>query len=169
HGHYQTEGVLAEKKPAYESKDKALDEITAKLEEGIKEIFTSGKYADYLKVMSRFHRYSLNNTLLIALQNPEASLVAGYHAWQKRFQRQVLKGEKAIRIIAPVQDKRLVEKEKIDPQTKKPVLDSLGNPVIEEEEVTVKRFRVVPVFDVSQTEGKELPTLAEELQGSVRD
>ena len=94
-----------------EDKDKALDEITAKLEEGIQEIFSSGKYADYLKVMSRFHRYSLNNTVLIAMQNPEASLVAGYHAWQKRFERNVLKGEKAIRIIAPVEEKRLVEKE----------------------------------------------------------
>jgi len=167
--HYDAGISVAEKKGTARDKDKALDEITAKLEEGIQEIFSSGKYADYLKVMSRFHRYSLNNTLLIALQNPEASLVAGYHAWQKRFQRQVLKGEKAIRIIAPVEEKRLVEKEKIDPQTKKPVLDSLGNPVMEEQEVTVKRFRVVPVFDVSQTEGKELPTLAKELQGSVRD
>ena len=167
--HYDAGISLAEKKGTARDKDKALDEITTKLEEGIKDIFSSGKYADYLKVMSRFHRYSLNNTLLIALQNPEASLVAGYHAWQKRFQRQVLKGEKAIRIIAPVEEKRLVEKEKIDPQTKKPVLDSLGNPVMEEQEVTVKRFRVVPVFDVSQTEGKELPTLAKELQGSVRD
>ena len=119
--------------------------------------------------MSRFHRYSLNNTVLIAMQNPEASLVAGYHAWQKRFERNVLKGEKAIRIIAPVEEKRLVEKEKIDPISKKPVLDSHGNPVLEEQEVTVKRFRVVPVFDVSQTEGKELPTLAKELEGNVRD
>lgn len=103
------------------------------------------------------------------MQNPEASLVAGYHAWQKRFERQVHKGEKAIRIIAPVEEKRLVEKEKIDPASNKPVLDSHGNPVMEEQEVTVKRFRVVPVFDVSQTEGKELPTLAKELEGNVRD
>lgn len=169
--HYDAELSLTEKKVDFKDKDKdkALDEITAKLEEGIKEIFSSGKYADYLKVMSRFHRYSLNNTVLIAMQNPEASLVASYHAWQKRFERQVLKGEKAIRIIAPVEEKRLVEKEKIDPQTKKPVLDSQGNPVMEEQEVTVKRFRVVPVFDVSQTEGKELPSLAKELEGNVRD
>ncbi len=167
--HYDAGLSLAEKKVDVKDKDKALDEITAKLEEGIKEIFSSGKYADYLKVMSRFHHYSLNNTLLIAMQNPEASLVASYHAWQKRFERQVLKGEKAIRIIAPVEEKRLVEKEKIDPQTKKPVLDSQDNPVMEEQEVTVKRFRVVPVFDVSQTEGKELPTLAKELEGNVRD
>ena len=103
--HYDAELSLTEKKVDFKDKDKdkALDEITAKLEEGIKEIFSSGKYADYLKVMSRFHRYSLNNTLLIALQNPDASLVAGYLAWKKRFQRQVLKGEKAIRIIAPVE------------------------------------------------------------------
>lgn len=167
--HYDAGLSLAEKKMDVEDKDKALDEITAKLEEGIQEIFSSGKYEDYLKVMSRFHRYSLNNTVLIAMQNPEASLVAGYHAWQKRFERNVLKGEKAIRIIAPVEEKRLVEKEKIDPISKKPVLDSHGNPVLEEQEVTVKRFRVVPVFDVSQTEGKELPTLAKELEGNVRD
>ncbi len=167
--HYDAGLSLAEKKMDVEDKDKALDEITAKLEEGIQEIFSSGKYEDYLKVMSRFHRYSLNNTVLIAMQNPEASLVAGYHAWQKRFERNVLKGEKAIRIIAPVEEKRLVEKEKIDPISKKPVLDSHGNPVLEEQEVTVKRFRVVPVFDVSQTEGRELPTLAKELEGNVRD
>ena len=167
--HYDAGLSLAEKKMDVEDMDKALDEITAKLEEGIQEIFSSGKYEDYLKVMSRFHRYSLNNTVLIAMQNPEASLVAGYHAWQKRFERNVLKGEKAIRIIAPVEEKRLVEKEKIDPISKKPVLDSHGNPVLEEQEVTVKRFRVVPVFDVSQTEGKELPTLAKELEGNVRD
>ena len=169
HGHYTVDANLAEKKATYNAKDKALDEITAKLEEGIKDIFSSGKFGDYLKVMSRFHRYSLNNTVLIAIQNPEASLVAGYHSWQKRFERQVLKGEKAIRIIAPVEEKRLVEKEKIDPASNKPVLDSHGNPVMEEQEVTVKRFRVVPVFDVSQTEGKELPTLVKELEGSVRD
>ena len=167
--HYDAGLSLAEKTMDVEDKDKALDEITAKLEEGIQEIFSSGKYEDYLKVMSRFHRYSLNNTVLIAMQNPEASLVAGYHAWQKRFERNVLKGEKAIRIIAPVEEKRLVEKEKIDPISKKPVLDSHGNPVLEEQEVTVKRFRVVPVFDVSQTEGRELPTLAKELEGNVRD
>ncbi len=119
--------------------------------------------------MSRFHRYSLNNTVLIAMQNPEASLVAGYHAWQTKFERHVCKGEQAIRIIAPVEEKRLVEKEKLDPQTKRPVLDAQGKPVMEETEVTVKRFRVVPVFDVSQTEGKELPSLAKELQGNVAD
>ena len=169
HGHYTVDANLAEKKATYNAKDKALDEITAKLEEGIKDIFSSGKFGDYLKVMSRFHRYSLNNTVLIAMQNPEASLVAGYHAWQKRFERHVCKGEQAIRIIAPVEEKRIDEKEKIDPVSKKPVLDAQGNPVMEEQEVTVKRFRVVPVFDVSQTEGKELPTLVKELEGSVRD
>lgn len=166
---YRADALIAEKQASYKDKDKALDEITAKLEAGIQEIFSSGKFADYLKVMSRFHRYSLNNTLLIAMQNPEASLVAGYHAWQKKFERHVNKGEQAIRIIAPVEEKRLVEKEKLDPQTKKPVLDVQGKPVMEETEVTVKRFRVVPVFDVSQTEGKELPSLAKELQGNVAD
>jgi DNA repair protein RadC/antirestriction protein ArdC len=167
HGHYQTEAMLAEKKPVYDSKDKALDEITTKLEEGIKEIFSSGKYADYLKVMSRFHRYSLNNTLLIAMQNPEASLVAGYHAWQKRFERHVCKGEQAIRIIAPAPEKRMVQKEKLDPLTQQPILDKDGQPVMEETEINVPRFKVVPVFDVSQTEGKELPSLSKALDSPV--
>ena len=168
HGHYQTESTLAEKKPAYDSKDKALDEITARLEEGIKEIFSSGKYADYLKVMSRFHRYSLNNTLLIAMQNPEASLVAGYHAWQKKFERHVCKGEQAIRIIAPAPEKRLVHKEKLDPVSQQPILDKDGQPIMEETEINVPRFKVVPVFDVSQTEGKELPSLSKALDKPVQ-
>ena len=168
HGHYQTESTLAEKKPAYDSKDKALDEITARLEEGIKEIFSSGKYADYLKVMSRFHRYSLNNTLLIAMQNPEASLVAGYHAWQKKFERHVCKGEQAIRIIAPAPEKRLVHKEKLDPVSQQPILDKDGQPIMEETEINVPRFKVVPVFDVSQTEGKELPSLSKALDRPVQ-
>jgi len=168
HGHYQTESTLAEKKPAYDSKDKALDEITARLEEGIKEIFSSGKYADYLKVMSRFHRYSLNNTLLIAMQNPEASLVAGYHAWQKKFERHVCKGEQAIRIIAPAPEKRLVQKEKLDPVSQQPILDKDGQPIMEETEINVPRFKVVPVFDVSQTEGKELPSLSKALDKPVQ-
>ncbi|MCK9271739.1 MAG: ArdC-like ssDNA-binding domain-containing protein, partial [Bacteroidales bacterium] len=168
HGHYQTESTLAEKKPAYDSKDKALDEITARLEEGIKEIFSSGKYADYLKVMSRFHRYSLNNTLLIAMQNPEASLVAGYHAWQKKFERHVCKGEQAIRIIAPAPERRLVQKEKLDPVSQQPILDKDGQPIMEETEINVPRFKVVPVFDVSQTEGKELPSLSKALDKPVQ-
>jgi antirestriction protein ArdC len=168
HGHYQAESTLAEKKPAYESKDKALDEITAKLEEGIKEIYSSGKYANYLKVMSRFHRYSLNNTLLIAMQNPEASLVAGYHAWQKKFERHVCKGEQAIRIIAPAPEKRLVQKEKLDPVSQQPILDKDGQPIMEETEINMPRFKVVPVFDVSQTEGKELPNLSKALDRPVQ-
>ena len=168
HGHYQAESTLAEKKPAYDSKDKALDEITAKLEEGIKEIFSSGKYADYLKVMSRFHRYSLNNTLLIAMQNPEASLVAGYHAWQKKFERHVCKGEQAIRIIAPAPEKRFIQKEKLDPVSQQPMLDKDGQPIMEETEINVPRFKVVPVFDVSQTEGKELPSLSKALDRPVQ-
>ena len=168
HGHYQTESTLAEKKPAYDSKDKALDEITARLEEGIKEIFSSGKYADYLKVMSRFHRSSLNNTLLIAMQNPEALLVAGYHAWQKKFERHVCKGEQAIRIIAPAPERRLVQKEKLDPVSQQPILDKDGQPIMEETEINVPRFKVVPVFDVSQTEGKELPSLSKALDKPVQ-
>ncbi len=171
HAHYATGHTITEKPSSYKEKDKdqQLDEITAKLEEGIKDVFTSGKYEEYLKVMSRFHKYSVNNTLLIAMQNPDASLVAGYHAWQKKFERHVLKGEKAIRIIAPVPEKKIITREKVDPVTQKPVLDQEGKPIMEEQELINNRFKAVPVFDVSQTEGKELPTLTKELAGPVRD
>lgn len=136
-----------------------LKEITEQLEQGIKEVFESGRYQEYLDVMSRFHNYSVNNQMLIAMQKPEATLVAGFDAWKKKFGRHVMKGEHGISIIAPNPIEVKEEVEKIDPVTGKPVLDEHGQPVLEEKETTQMTFRIVPVFDLSQTEGKELPEL----------
>lgn len=137
-----------------------MKEITDKLEKGIMALFNSERYAEYLRVVSKFHNYSLNNSVLIAMQNPDASLVAGFSTWKTKFGRNVKKGEKGIRIIAPAPFKKKKEVEKIDPLT----LET----VIEEMEVTVPSYRVVSVFDVSQTEGKEIPSISvEELTGNV--
>lgn len=142
--------------------------ITDQLEAGIHDLFESDRYKEWLTTMSRFHNYSLNNTLLIAMQKPDATLVAGYTAWQKQFSRQVQKGEKGIRILAPAPYKEMVEMDKLDPDTKLPMLDENGNPVKEEQEVMRAAFKVVSVFDVSQTDGKELPSLGvNELSGDV--
>ena len=147
-----------------------VKEITDQLEQGIQDLFESEKYMAWLRTMSKFHDYSLNNTLLIAFQRPDATLVAGYTAWQKQFGRQVQKGEKAIKILAPAPYKEKVEMDKIDPITQVPVLDAEGNPVKEIQEVKRPAFKVVNVFDVSQTEGKELPSLGvDELSGDVRE
>lgn len=147
-----------------------VKEITDQLEQGIQELFESERYMTWLRTMSKFHDYSLNNTLLIAFQRPDATLVAGYTAWQKQFGRQVQKGEKAIRILAPAPYKEKVEMEKIDPITRTPVLDADGKPVTEVQEVTRPAFKVVSVFDVSQTEGREIPSLGiDELSGDVRE
>ena len=147
-----------------------VKEITDQLEQGIQDLFESEKYMSWLRTMSRFHDYSLNNTLLIAFQRPEATLVAGYTAWQKQFGRQVQKGEKAIKILAPAPYKEKVEVEKLDPVTKTPVFSDDGKPIMEVQEVTRPAFKVVNVFDVSQTEGRELPSLGvDELSGEVRE
>ena len=147
--------VLTSEKPA----DK-LKEITDRLEQGIKELFDSDRYKEYLRVMSKFHNYSFNNTLLIAMQKPDASLVAGFQSWKNNFKRNVVKGEKGIKILAPSPFKIRQEMEKIDPETQKPVIGADGKPVKEEKEITIPAFKVVSVFDVSQTEGKELPDIA---------
>ena len=145
-------------------------EITDKLEQGIKELFESERFKEYLRTMSKFYNYSFNNTLLIAMQKPEATLVAGYTAWQRNFDRHVMKGEKGIRILAPAPYKTQMEMEKIDPKTQKPVLDADGKPVTEMVEVMRPAFKVVSVFDVSQTEGKELPDIVvDELKGTVEN
>ncbi len=136
-----------------------VQEITEKLEQGIKELFESEKYKNYLNTMSKFHNYSFNNTLLIAMQKPDATLVAGFQAWKKNFERHVKKGEKGIRILAPAPYKVKEEQEKLDPETKEIMLDKDGKPVMEEVEVTIPSFRAVSVFDVSQTDGRELPEL----------
>lgn len=147
-----------------------VKEITDQLEQGIQDLFESEKYMSWLRTMSRFHDYSLNNTLLIAFQKPDATLVAGYTAWQKQFGRQVQKGEKAIKILAPAPYKEKVEIEKLDPVTKMPIYSDDGKPIIEVQEVTRPAFKVVSVFDVSQTEGREIPSLGvDELSGDVRE
>jgi len=145
-----------------------LKEITDRLEQGIKELFESERYKEYLRVMSKFYNYSFNNTMLIAMQKPDASYVAGFNAWKNNFQRNVIKGEKGIRILAPAPFKVKREMEKLDPQTQQPIIGKDGKPVTEEQEVTIPAFKVVSVFDVSQTEGKELPDIAvDELTGDV--
>ncbi|MCI7190361.1 MAG: YodL domain-containing protein, partial [Lachnospiraceae bacterium] len=147
-----------------------VQEITEKLEQGIKELFESEKYKTYLNTMSKFHNYSFNNTMLIAMQKPDATLVAGFKAWQKNFDRHVKKGEKGIRILAPAPYKIKEEQEKLDPVTGEIMLDKNGMPITEEVEIKIPAFRVVPVFDVSQTDGKEMPDIGvNELSGSVED
>lgn len=142
------------------NREQQMYEITKQLEEGVKELFTSERYAEYLKTMSKFYNYSFNNTVLIALQRPEATLVAGYSAWQKNFHRQVKRGEKGIQIIAPSQRKEKEVVEKFDPETNEPILGPDGQPETEVVEHVVSDFRVVRVFDVSQTYGEPLPELA---------
>ena len=146
-----------------------LREITARIEQGVKEVFTSGKYADYLRTMSRFTHYSANNRILIFAQNPHATHVAGYQAWQNKFGRHVVKGAKGITIIAPTPYKKKIEEEKLDPETKLPMLDENGDVITEEKEIRIPMFKPVTVFDVSQTDGKPLPTLAETLVGDVQN
>ena len=136
-----------------------VKEITDKLEEGLKELFESEKYKSYLNTMSKFHNYSFNNTLLIAMQKPDATLVAGYKAWQKNFDRHVNKGEKAIRILAPAPYKIKKERDKLDPVTGELLFDENGMPQKENVEITIPAFRAVSVFDVSQTDGKPIPEL----------
>ena len=149
------------------SKDR-MREIVDSIENGIKELFESDKYRKYLATMSRFHRYSVNNTMLIYMQRPDATHVAGCNKWRDQFGRNVLKGEKGIRIIAPTPYKKKVEEIKTDPETNAPVLDADGKAIIEEKEIRIPMFKVVSVFDVSQTEGKELPDIAvDELTGDV--
>ena len=146
-----------------------LQQITAGVEQGIKELFESEKYMRYLSVMSRFHRYSVNNTMLIYMQKPDATLVAGYNKWKNQFERHVKKGEHGITIIAPTPFKKKIEEQKLDPDTKAPILDAEGKAVMEEREVEIPMFRPVKVFDVSQTDGKPLPELASSLSGNVQN
>lgn len=145
-----------------------MREIVDSIENGIKELFESDKYQQYLSTMSRFHRYSVNNTMLIYMQRPDATHVAGFNKWRDQFGRNVLKGEKGIRIIAPTPYKKKVEEIKTDPETNAPVLDADGKAIIEEKEIRIPMFKVVSVFDVSQTSGKPLPQLAADLSGNVQ-
>ena len=156
--------IMAENKPTNRER---LREITDGIEQGIKELFESEKYMRYLSVMSRFHRYSVNNTMLIYMQKPDATLVAGYNKWKDQFERHVKKGERGITIIAPTPYKKKIEEQKLDPDTKAPILDKDGKIVTEEKEIEIPMFRPVKVFDVSQTDGKPLPELASSLSGNV--
>lgn len=157
---------MAENKPTNRER---LREITDGIEQGIKELFESEKYMRYLSVMSRFHRYSVNNTMLIYMQKPEATLVAGYNKWKNQFERHVKKGERGITIIAPTPYKKKIEEQKLDPDTNAPILDKDGKVITEEKEIEIPMFRPVKVFDVSQTDGKPLPELASALSGNVQN
>jgi antirestriction protein ArdC len=161
-------GADAVSEPGTKKPQQTIAEITEKLEQGVHELFESEKYKAYLSSMSKFHNYSLNNTILISMQKPDATLVAGYQAWKKNHGRQVKRGEKGIKIIAPAPYKVKTERDVIDPDTQKAVLDADGKPKKETVEIERPSFRVATVFDVSQTEGKEIPALGvEELTGSV--
>ena len=146
-----------------------LKEITDSIETGINELFESDKYKEYLQTMSRFHRYSVNNQMLIYMQKPAATYVASFSKWRDQFGRNVKRGEKGIKIIAPTPYKKKVEETKLDPDTKLPMLDENGKVIKEEKEILVPMYRVVSVFDVSQTEGKPLPQLVSDLSGNVQN
>ena len=144
-----------------------LKEITASIEDGIKELFQSESYAQYLQTMSRFHHYSVNNQVLIHMQKPDATLVAGFNKWKNQFGRNVIKGEHGIKIIAPTPFKKKIEQEKLDPDTQLPMLDADGKIITEEKTIQIPMYKPVTVFDVSQTEGRPLPQLAHDLSGNV--
>lgn len=157
------------KDKAYSTQFEKVKEITDKLEAGIQALFESDTFRNYLKTLSKFHDYSLNNTILIAMQKPNATLVAGYTAWQKNFGRQVQKGETGIKILAPTPYKKQMEVDRIDPYTGLAVLNPDGSTAKELKEIMVPAFKVVSVFDVSQTDGKPLPSLGvNELTGDVQ-
>ena len=154
--------------PTADTSDGKLKEIAAHLERGITELFDSERYADYLRVMSKFPTYSLRNTVLIAMQAPDATHVMGFNAWKDPLiNRHVKADEKGIRIIAPTEKTIRKQVEKLDPDTQQPIIGADGKPVTEVQEIKIPKFIVVSVFDVAQTEGKELPTLAAELTGNV--
>ena len=144
-----------------------LKEITASIEDGIKELFQSESYAQYLQTMSRFNHYSVNNQVLIHMQKPDATLVAGFNKWKNQFGRNVIKGEHGIKIIAPTPFKKKIEQEKLDPDTQLPMLDADGKIITEEKTIQIPMYKPVTVFDVSQTEGRPLPQLAHDLSGNV--
>ena len=147
-----------------------IQQTTEKLEQGILDFLSGDQYQDYLKVMSKFHNYSYSNSILIAMQRPDATYLAGYTGWQKKFKRQVLPGEHGIKIFAPAPIKQIVEKERLDPDTNLPVLDENGAPVKDTVEVKIPKFKVVTVFDVAQTSGEPLPELEiPDLTGNVAE
>jgi len=156
---------VADNKP---SNRERIKEIVTGIEANIQDLFQSDKFADYLRTMSRFHSYSYNNTILIHMQMPSATHVAGFNKWKNQFGRHVKKGEKGLTIIAPTPFKKRIEEMKLDPDTRAPVLDHDGNVIMEEREIEIPLFRPVKVFDVSQTEGRPLPSLVSSLTGDVQ-
>ena len=146
-----------------------MKEITDSIEVGIKELFETDKYKQYLSTMSRFHKYSVNNTMLIYMQKPDATVCAGFNKWRDQFERNVRKGERGIKIIAPTPFKKRIEENKLDPDTKLPMFDSDGKAIIEEKEIKIPMYKPVTVFDVSQTDGKPLPTLSADLTGNIHN
>lgn len=161
---------VQEKPEAAKQKNKErLKEITDSIEKGIKELFDSDKYKQYLKTMSRFPRYSVNNQMLIYMQMPNATHVAGFNKWHDQFERNVMKGQRGIKIIAPAPFKKKVEQEKLDPDTNLPMRDKDGKVIVEEKEIKVPMYKPVTVFDVSQTQGKPLPQIASDLHGDVKN
>ena len=149
--------------------DERLAELTGRLENGVKELYASGRYAEYIAAMSKFHNHSFGNALLILLQCPTATSVAGYNDWKKKFGRQVKRYEKGIQILAPCHFTYLVEYEKKDPATGRTLYGPDGKPLTEKRRENATRFRIATVFDVSQTEGRELPSLVSDLSGDVPD
>lgn len=160
---------MSEKTDNFKNGKDRLKTIIDSIENGIKDVFESGRYEEYLQVMSRFHRYSFNNTMLIYLQKPDATHVAGFNQWKDKFGRSVNKGEKGIKIIAPTPHKTKIEKNVLDPDTKLPMRDENGDIIKEEKEIVIPSFRPVTVFDVSQTSGRKLPSLASDLNGKVEN
>lgn len=154
-------------KKSYPSREERMKDLNQRLEQGIREVFESERFRNYLTVMSRFHTYSARNVMLIHMQRPNATRVASAKRWHEQFERFINKGEKAIYIMAPIPIVKTVERQKLDPDTRAPVLDEDGQVITEKREVQVPRFRPVPVFDVSQTNGKPLPQLAQDLTGDV--
>ena len=148
--------------------NKDTKEIAEELENGIKEVYTSGRYQDYLDCYSNFHNYSFNNVFMILSQNPDATQVASFNTW-KKLNRNVKKGEVGIRILAPITRASVKVQEKIDPETKEPILNEDGSPVLEAAQQKIVGFKAVPVFDISQTEGEPLPTLTKQLEGELED
>ena len=146
-----------------------VKEITKKLEEGLKELFESEQYKKYLNTMSKFHNYSYNNSILILLQKPDATMIAGYKSWEKNFKRHVKKGEKGIKILAPTKYKHIEEVILLDPKTNNPIIDKNGKTKTEKKEIEKTTFMPTTVFDISQTEGEEIPTIGKELTFDVKE
>ena len=144
-----------------------VQEIVAGIEVGIRNLFESGEFQEYLRVMSKFHRYSLNNKILIFIQHPTATYCAGFQQWKEKFGRHVKKGEKGITILAPTPYKKTIQEQILDPVTQMPKLDANGQPETRERAVSIPFYKPVKIFALDQTEGKPLPQISVNLTGDV--